>query len=107
MLVVFSTRAGPYRRTVPLAARNSYPSDVRLLERERPLDVHDDGVCRAVPGSVGGTRRREVGRTALVRVLVEPGVGEDVAAVEDVRLAELAPLVGAVTGCRGRAGGAP
>ena len=48
MLVVFSTQAGPYRRTVPLAARNSYPSDVRLLEQERPLDVHDDRACRAV-----------------------------------------------------------
>jgi hypothetical protein len=100
--VVFSTQAGPCRRTVPLAARNSYPSDVRLLERERPLDVHDDRACRAVARArsmmlVAG----EVGKTVLLRVLVEPGVGEDVAAVGDVRHA---PPVGAVTGCRGRAG---
>jgi hypothetical protein len=46
----------------------------------------------------------EVGKAVLLRVLVEPGVGEDVAAVGDVRLAELAPPVAAVTGCRGRAG---
>ena len=50
MLVVFSTQAGPCRRTVSLAVRNTYPSDARLLERERPLDVLDDRACRAVAG---------------------------------------------------------
>ena len=50
MLVVFSTQADPCRRTVPLAARNSHPSDVRLRDRERPLDVLDDRACRAVAG---------------------------------------------------------
>ena len=46
------------------------------------------------PGSVDGARRRGGGKTVLLRVLVELGVGEDVAAVVDVRLAELAPPVG-------------
>jgi len=35
---------------VSLAVRNTYPSDARLLERERPLDVLDDRACRAVAG---------------------------------------------------------
>ena len=57
-----------------LAARNSYPSDVRLLERERPLDVLDDRTRRAVAGHgsvvlVAG--EAGIGKTVLLRALVE------------------------------------
>ncbi len=94
----------PADGVVPCGA-NSYPSDVRLREPERPLDVLDDRACRAVAGLrsvvlVAG----EVGETVLVRALVEPGVGEDVAAVGDVRLAELAPRVGPLRDVAGESG---
>ena len=49
----------------------------------------------------------EVGKTVLLRVRVEPGVGDDVAAGGDVRLAELAPPVGAIYGDVAASGGAP
>ncbi len=81
----------PFRRTTPGAGASAGCARRRRLSGRGP-------------GSVGGTRRREVGKTVLLRVRVEPGVGDDVAAVGDVRLAELAPPVGAVTGCRERAG---
>ena len=57
-----------------LAARNSYPSDVRLLEREHPLDVLDDRARRAAAGHgcvvlVAG--EAGIGKTVLLRALVE------------------------------------
>ena len=57
-----------------LVVRNSYPSDVRLLEREHPLDVLDDRARRAVAGHgsvvlVAG--EAGIGKTVLLRALVE------------------------------------